>query len=164
MASSGGRSCASGRGDRVGASARVQKTLTCPSQARLGGEVRAFKSLGAVAVGIDLEPGRGNMDVIHGDFHAVPFPTASFDYALAAPSGPAVLDRPRGVGLAATSGPRAFATRLVPEGGAMVMSRSSESPKRPRAPRWPSNAAAGIRTSSITCLTFTALVTRPHAH
>jgi hypothetical protein len=32
--------------------------------ARLGGEVRAFKSLGALAVGIDLNPGGYNMDVI----------------------------------------------------------------------------------------------------
>ena len=56
------------------------RTVLCLG-ARLGGEVRAFKSLGAVAVGIDLEPGRGNMDVVFGDFHDVPFAADSFDYA-----------------------------------------------------------------------------------
>jgi len=43
--------------------------------------VRAFKALGAVALGIDLEPGHGNMDVVAGDFHAIPFPDAAFDFA-----------------------------------------------------------------------------------
>ena len=56
------------------------KTVLCLG-ARLGGEVRAFKALGAVALGIDLNPGRSNMDVVAGDFHALPFPDASFDYA-----------------------------------------------------------------------------------
>ena len=56
------------------------KTVLCLG-ARLGGEVRAFKALGAVALGIDLNPGRSNMDVVAGDFHAIPFPDASFDYA-----------------------------------------------------------------------------------
>ena len=56
------------------------KTVLCLG-ARLGGEVRAFKSLGAVALGIDLNPGRSNMDVVAGDFHAIPFPDQSFDFS-----------------------------------------------------------------------------------
>lgn len=47
--------------------------------ARLGGEVRAFKRLGADAIGIDLNPGRGNKDVIKGDFHDLKFKDKSFD-------------------------------------------------------------------------------------
>ena len=38
-------------------------TVLCVG-ARLGGEVRAFKSLGALAIGIDLNPGTLNMDVV----------------------------------------------------------------------------------------------------
>jgi SAM-dependent methyltransferase len=49
--------------------------------ARLGGEVRAFKSLGALAVGVDLEPGPDNMDVLVGDFENLAFADASFTYA-----------------------------------------------------------------------------------
>lgn len=49
--------------------------------ARLGGEVRAFKRLGALAVGIDIEPGAKNPHVLHGDFHDVAFPDGSFDHA-----------------------------------------------------------------------------------
>jgi len=49
--------------------------------ARLGGEVRAFKSLGALAIGIDLEPGPKNSHVVYGDFHHIPFPNQSFDFA-----------------------------------------------------------------------------------
>lgn len=49
--------------------------------ARLGGEVRAFKRLGALAVGIDIEPGPKNEHVLHGDFHEVQFPDSSFDVA-----------------------------------------------------------------------------------
>lgn len=49
--------------------------------ARLGGEVRAFKSLGALAVGIDIEPGPHNPDVLYGDFHHILFPDGSFDVA-----------------------------------------------------------------------------------
>lgn len=48
--------------------------------ARLGGEVRAFKRLGALAVGIDIEPGEKNPHVLHGDFHEVAFPDGSFDH------------------------------------------------------------------------------------
>ncbi len=47
--------------------------------ARLGGEVRAFKSLGALAVGIDIAPGPDNPHVLHGDFHDLQFPDGSFD-------------------------------------------------------------------------------------
>ena len=49
--------------------------------ARLGGEVRAFKSLGALAIGIDIEPGARNQHVLFGDFHQIAFPDSSFDYA-----------------------------------------------------------------------------------
>ena len=49
--------------------------------ARLGGEVRAFKALGALAVGVDVEPGNGNMDVLVGDFEHLAFADASFDFA-----------------------------------------------------------------------------------
>lgn len=49
--------------------------------ARLGGEVRAFKSLGALSIGIDLEPGPQNPFVLHGDFHNIQFANMTFDYA-----------------------------------------------------------------------------------
>ena len=48
--------------------------------ARLGGEVPAFKRLGALAIGIDLNPGPNNKDVLTGDFHNVQFPNNSFDF------------------------------------------------------------------------------------
>ena len=48
--------------------------------ARLGGEVRAFKAMGALALGIDLYPGVSNVDVLAGDFHHLAFPDESFDY------------------------------------------------------------------------------------
>ena len=48
--------------------------------ARLGGEVRAFKRRGADAIGIDLNPGKDNKDVIYGDFHDIPFKSDWFDY------------------------------------------------------------------------------------
>ncbi len=51
--------------------------------ARLGGEVRAFKALGALAIGIDIEPGPQNSDVLYGDFHDLRFPNGSFDVAFA---------------------------------------------------------------------------------
>ncbi len=56
------------------------KTMLCLA-ARLGGEVRAFKSLGALAIGVDLEPGEHNLHVLHGDFHNIQFPDNSFDFA-----------------------------------------------------------------------------------
>lgn len=49
--------------------------------ARLGGEVRAFKALGALAIGIDIEPGSCNSYVLHGDFHDIQFADSSFDFA-----------------------------------------------------------------------------------
>ena len=48
--------------------------------ARLGGEVRAFKSLGALAVGVDLNPGPLNMDVVAGDMEDLPFPAKAFAF------------------------------------------------------------------------------------
>lgn len=47
--------------------------------ARLGEEVRAYRMLGFDAIGVDLNPGTGNTDVIQGDFHALPWPADSFD-------------------------------------------------------------------------------------
>jgi SAM-dependent methyltransferase len=46
--------------------------------ARGGAEVRAFRSLGCVAIGIDLNPGLNNPDVVRGDFHALPFGNQTF--------------------------------------------------------------------------------------
>lgn len=48
--------------------------------ARLGGEVQAFRSAGALAIGIDLEPGEGNQYVLTGDFHNIQFGNHLFDY------------------------------------------------------------------------------------
>jgi SAM-dependent methyltransferase len=48
--------------------------------ARSGAEVAAFHSLGCFAVGIDLNPGRGNRHVLTGDFHATIFPPACLDF------------------------------------------------------------------------------------
>lgn len=44
------------------------KSVLCLG-ARLGQEVRAFNSLGAFAVGVDLNPGEYNENVLPGDFH-----------------------------------------------------------------------------------------------
>lgn len=49
----------------AGISSFAGTTVLCLG-ARLGGEVRAFKSHGATALGIDLNPGEGNMDVVAG--------------------------------------------------------------------------------------------------
>ena len=49
--------------------------------ARLGGEVRAFRRLGALALGVDLEPGPHNRHVLPGDVHALQFADGVFDYA-----------------------------------------------------------------------------------
>jgi SAM-dependent methyltransferase len=48
---------------------------------RLGGEVRAFSKLGALAIGIDIEPGEKNPHVLYGDFHNIQFSDGLFDYA-----------------------------------------------------------------------------------
>ena len=45
--------------------------------ARRGEEVRAFRELGYTAVGIDLNPGKENPYVVHGDFHALQYADAS---------------------------------------------------------------------------------------
>ena len=47
--------------------------------ARLGGEVRAFKRIGALAIGVDINPGEKNKDVVYGDFHKTNFPDGVFD-------------------------------------------------------------------------------------
>ncbi|MCG8543638.1 MAG: tetratricopeptide repeat protein [Alphaproteobacteria bacterium] len=47
--------------------------------ARLGSECRAFIALGAFAIGIDLNPGRGNPHVVVGDFHDPQFADESVD-------------------------------------------------------------------------------------
>jgi SAM-dependent methyltransferase len=49
--------------------------------ARAGTEVRAFRDAGAAAVGIDLNPGPANPDVLPADFHRLPFRVAAFDAA-----------------------------------------------------------------------------------
>lgn len=55
------------------------KSILCLG-ARLGGEVRAFKRLGAMAIGIDIQPGLNNEHVLYGDFHNINFPNAIFDH------------------------------------------------------------------------------------
>lgn len=47
--------------------------------ARIGTEVKAFLDLGAFAIGIDLNPGKGNRYVLHGDFHELQFADRSVD-------------------------------------------------------------------------------------
>jgi SAM-dependent methyltransferase len=47
--------------------------------ARMGGEVRAFTQLGALAVGVDLYPGNNNEYVLTGDFHHLQFASNVFD-------------------------------------------------------------------------------------
>lgn len=47
--------------------------------ARLGTEVEALHSIGHFAVGIDLNPGQGNLYVLPGDFHNIVFPDGSVD-------------------------------------------------------------------------------------
>lgn len=49
--------------------------------ARLGGEVRAFKKLNMLAVGIDINTGEKNEDVLYGDFHNIKFPDNIFSFA-----------------------------------------------------------------------------------
>jgi len=55
------------------------KTVLCLA-ARLGGEVRAFNDIGALAVGVDLNPGKENRYVLTGDFHHLQFADGVFDY------------------------------------------------------------------------------------
>ncbi|MEK7470351.1 MAG: class I SAM-dependent methyltransferase [Planctomycetota bacterium] len=47
--------------------------------ARRGAEVRAFRDAGARAIGIDLNPGAKNAEVLPADFHRLPFRRGSFD-------------------------------------------------------------------------------------
>ena len=53
-------------------------TVLCVG-ARLGGEVRAFKNLGALAVGIDMNPGLENNFVLHGSATSLQFASGLFD-------------------------------------------------------------------------------------
>ena len=49
--------------------------------ARFGGEVEAFRTFNAsVAIGLDLNPGPGNANVLYGDFHRMKFPSRAFDF------------------------------------------------------------------------------------
>jgi SAM-dependent methyltransferase len=47
--------------------------------ARIGTEVRAFLDLGCFALGIDLNPGKQNRYVVHGDFHDLQYAPESID-------------------------------------------------------------------------------------
>lgn len=47
--------------------------------ARIGSEVKAFLDMGAFAVGLDLNPGKGNRYVVQGDFHDLQFAPNSID-------------------------------------------------------------------------------------
>tara|TARA_B110001452_G_scaffold172239_1_gene144283 strand:- start:122 stop:853 length:732 start_codon:yes stop_codon:yes gene_type:complete len=55
------------------------KSILCVG-ARLGGEVRAFTRLGALAVGIDFNPGVRNPWALWGDATRIQFADNSFDY------------------------------------------------------------------------------------
>jgi SAM-dependent methyltransferase len=63
--------------EKVGA-LRPGQSVLCLA-ARIGTEVKAFVDLGCFAVGIDLNPGRENRHVLHGDFHALQFADRSVD-------------------------------------------------------------------------------------
>ncbi|MCK5061005.1 class I SAM-dependent methyltransferase [Candidatus Parcubacteria bacterium] len=47
--------------------------------ARIGTEVKSFIDLGCFAVGIDLNPGKSNKYVVHGDFHNIQYPNSCVD-------------------------------------------------------------------------------------
>src|SRR3954467_8943428 len=47
--------------------------------ARQGAECEAFIEKGAVAIGVDLNPGQDNHYVVTGDFHALDYADQSFD-------------------------------------------------------------------------------------
>jgi ubiquinone/menaquinone biosynthesis C-methylase UbiE len=57
----------------------ADKSVICLG-ARLGGEVRAFKRLGALAIGVDVNPGERNEHVLYGDFHELNFNDSTFDF------------------------------------------------------------------------------------
>lgn len=58
---------------RLAAVALARGTSVVCLGARGGAEVRAWLSLGCVAIGIDLNPGPENPYVVTGDFHALPY-------------------------------------------------------------------------------------------
>jgi SAM-dependent methyltransferase len=64
--------------ERYGGDALAGRAVLCLG-ARLGGEVRAFRRLGALSVGVDLEPGRDNRFVLPGDVHDLQFADGVFD-------------------------------------------------------------------------------------
>ena len=78
--------------------------------ARLGTEVRALMDLGHLAVGVDLNPGQANRYVLHGDFHQLVFPDASFT-AVYTNTLDHVFDLPRMVG---------EIRRVLKPGGALI--------------------------------------------
>jgi SAM-dependent methyltransferase len=47
--------------------------------ARVGTEVEAFLACGCYAIGVDINPGRENKYVVHGDFHNLVFASNSID-------------------------------------------------------------------------------------
>jgi SAM-dependent methyltransferase len=56
------------------------KTVLCLA-ARIGTEVKAFCDVGCHAIGVDLNPGKGNPLVIAADFHFLPFRSEAMDAA-----------------------------------------------------------------------------------
>ncbi len=54
------------------------RTVLCLA-ARIGTEVKAFLDLDCFAIGIDLNPGKQNRYVVHGDFHSLQYPPESID-------------------------------------------------------------------------------------
>ncbi len=67
-----------GLGDRIRDIPLARARVLCLA-ARLGGEVRAFRSLGAFAWGVDLNPGLNNSEVAFGDFHHLSVPDNACD-------------------------------------------------------------------------------------
>lgn len=55
------------------------KTVLCLA-ARIGTEVKAFLDLNCFAIGIDLNPGKKNRYVVHGDFHDLQYANESLDF------------------------------------------------------------------------------------
>lgn len=64
---------------RYGALPLAGRSVLCVG-ARLGGEVRGFTRLGALAIGVDFEPGARNRFVVAGDAHCLQFADSVFDY------------------------------------------------------------------------------------
>ncbi len=54
------------------------KSVLCLA-ARIGTEVKSFIDQGAFAVGMDLNPGKENHYVVHGDFHKIQYANESID-------------------------------------------------------------------------------------